>query len=61
MPNEQQRVQFRLLLMECCYTQLCWVNPRLPNYCPECGTPCLGKVKSYVTYSDEEATLHYRT
>lgn len=34
--NEQ--VPFRLLRMPCCHTLICWVNPRRPNYCPECGT-----------------------
>lgn len=30
-------VQFRLLNMPCCNILLCWVNPRRPMYCPECG------------------------
>jgi hypothetical protein len=34
--NEQ--VQFRLLPMPCCGTLICWVNPRRPSFCPECGT-----------------------
>jgi hypothetical protein len=34
--NEQ--VPFRHILMPCCNTLLCWVNPRRPMYCPECGT-----------------------
>jgi hypothetical protein len=33
--NEQ--VTFRLLQMPCCHILICWVNPRRPNYCPECG------------------------
>jgi hypothetical protein len=24
--------------MPCCHILICWVNPRRPNYCPECGT-----------------------
>jgi hypothetical protein len=32
-------VQFRLLTMPCCYTLICWVNPRRPMHCPECGEP----------------------
>lgn len=32
-----EKVQFRLFHMPCCGTLICWVNPRLPNYCPECG------------------------
>jgi hypothetical protein len=30
-------VQFRLLEMSCCHILICWVNPRRPNFCPECG------------------------
>jgi hypothetical protein len=32
-----EMVQFRLLHMPCCYILICWVNPRRPMYCPECG------------------------
>jgi hypothetical protein len=35
-PSNQQ-VPFRLLQMPCCNILICWVNPRRPNYCPECG------------------------
>lgn len=53
-----ERVKFRLLHMTCCCsTQLCWVNPRLPNYCPECGIRCYPAVKSCVTDTDDNATL----
>ena len=31
-------VQFRLLQMPCCSILICWVNPRRPMYCPECGS-----------------------
>jgi hypothetical protein len=30
-------IQFRLIHMPCCHILICWVNPRRPNYCPECG------------------------
>jgi hypothetical protein len=30
-------VHFYLIITPCCGLGLCWVNPRLPNYCPECG------------------------
>lgn len=33
--NEQ--IKFKLIQMPCCGQLLCWVNPRLPNFCPECG------------------------
>ena len=23
--------------MPCCHILICWVNPRRPMYCPECG------------------------
>jgi hypothetical protein len=41
----RQRVPFRLIVMPCCSTQLCWVNPRLPNYCPECGERAYAALK----------------
>ncbi len=52
-----QRVPFRLLHMECCGTLICWVNPRFPNYCPECAARAYPMVRGYVTASDEHATL----
>lgn len=38
MKPTNQLIQFRLLHMPCCYTMICWINPRRPMYCPECGT-----------------------
>jgi ribosomal protein S27E len=35
--NEQ--VPFRLIACPECNHQICWVNPRLPSYCPECAQP----------------------
>jgi hypothetical protein len=29
------RAHLRLISMPCCGQMLCWVNPRLPNYCPK--------------------------
>jgi hypothetical protein len=54
------RADFRYIQMECCYVLLCWVNPRLPSYCPECGTRVYPTVKSWVTYRDEHATIHHK-
>ena len=54
------RADFRYLVMECCKVQLCWVNPRLPNYCPECGTRCFPAVRSWVTYRDEHAHITHK-
>lgn len=38
-------VRFRLFVMPCCSANICWVNPRLPNYCPECGQPVYSKLR----------------
>jgi len=54
----KQRVQFRLLETPCCHTMLCWVNPRLPNYCPECGKGIFAQMKiGNYTHQDTEAWL----
>lgn len=37
MAKTTEFVKFSLIQMPCCGQLLCWVNPRLPNYCPECG------------------------
>ena len=42
----QPGVHFRLFQMPCCGQLLCWVNPRLPNHCPECGTHVLVALRS---------------
>lgn len=55
-----ERVHFRFFVMPCCHHQLCWVNPRNPTYCPECGAPMRhGFLKDAVRVSDSNATLHY--
>lgn len=59
MAGVNERVQFRLLVMECCGVQLCWVNPRLPNYCPECGKHVYPQVRGMVTFLDTDATLRF--
>lgn len=45
MSRFNEKVQFRLFLMPCCGQSLCWVNPRLPNYCPECGNRSFAQLK----------------
>lgn len=52
-----QRVEFRLIQMPCCLTLLCWVNPRFPMYCPECGKFIYSEVKGGVLEKDINATL----
>jgi len=44
----QEKVIFRYIATECCGAQLCWVNPRLPNYCPECGKHIFPNVKGWI-------------
>jgi hypothetical protein len=36
-----EKIPFRLFHMPCCNHPLCWVSPRLPNHCPECGANVL--------------------
>lgn len=52
-----ERVPFRLFRMPCCGHMVCWVNPRSPNYCPECGKLIFSTVKQSVLMSDDEAIL----
>lgn len=57
-----ERVHFRLISLPCCNHQLCWVNPRLPSYCPECGTFVLAKLKTQgdlILVSDTNALIKY--
>lgn len=54
-----ERVHFRLIKTECCGTLLCWVNPRFPNYCPECGTRVYPEVKGMALVTDINAVLKY--
>jgi hypothetical protein len=51
---------FRLIHTECCGVTLCWVNPRLPNYCPECGERCYPAVRSWVAFSDDRAHITHK-
>lgn len=43
--------------MPCCSTLLCWVNPRLPTHCTECGKHIYPQIRSCVTLQDDNATL----
>lgn len=56
-------VVFRLLHMPCCGQQVCWINPRWPNYCPECGALIYPKIKqdsNLLLVQDSEAQLKVR-
>lgn len=50
---------FRMFALPCCGQLLCWVNPRLPNYCPECGKFVFDQIKSCVTIADPQARIYY--
>jgi hypothetical protein len=56
-------VKFRLIQMPCCGQMLCWVNPRLPNYCPECAQPVLAQLRYHrpecILETHEDAWLNY--
>jgi hypothetical protein len=54
------RAHFRLIRTECCICLLCWVNPRLPNFCPECGQRIFPDVRSWVTFSDDQAYIKHK-
>lgn len=66
-PQEQtpettnERIHFRLIHMECCGQLLCWVNPRFPTHCPECGLVVYPQVKGWVTQTDPNAHLRIST
>jgi len=59
MTRETQFVPFRLIQCPDCATMLCWVNPRFPNYCPECGKYIFDKVKFCILQADRNASLTY--
>lgn len=55
-----ERVRFRLIQTPCCGQLLCWVNPRLPTHCPECGTSIYSKLRfeqGHILFEDEDAWL----
>lgn len=57
MARTTERVHFRLIQTPCCHTLLCYVNPRFPNYCSECGTYIFAEVKGCVLMQDDKAIL----
>lgn len=60
MPVEQhERIQFRLFRMPCCGQLVCWVNPRSPNHCPECGENVFLTIKQSTIFRDDDAMLTF--
>lgn len=54
-----EKIQFRLFQMPCCSFLCCWVNPRLPTHCPECGKHVLMQLRTgqYTRIQDDDAWL----
>ena len=61
MPRTHERVPFRFLVMPCCHHEVCWVNPRLPSHCPNCGTRVYPEIRSNVLIIDDKAILSITT
>lgn len=63
MAAQNERVKFRLIHMPCCGQLVCWVNPRLPNFCPECGRQVLTELRHLhperILITDDQAWLRY--
>lgn len=52
-----ERVRFRVIQCPPCGHIFCWVNPRDPSYCPECGSQIYLVVKASVLHADDDAVL----
>jgi hypothetical protein len=57
-----EKVPFRLFHMPCCDHPLCWVGPRLPKHCPECGTHILLALRTgeHTRIIDDDAWIRYK-
>ena len=61
MKRNSEKVLFTLIQTPCCHTLLCWVNPRMPNYCPECGKRIMLKKRgSHIIHQDDDARLRVK-
>lgn len=57
-----ERVVFRMIQCPKCNHLLCWLNPRLPTYCNECGQMIIGALRtdpSKIVVADHGAHLRY--
>lgn len=57
MSKTTERVHFRLIRTPCCESLVCWVNPRFPSFCHECGKSVYPEIKGCVLYEDDSAIL----
>ncbi len=48
-----EKVQLRLYNMECCGHMLCWVNPRPPTHCPQCGKVVYPQVRGWAVVTED--------
>lgn len=57
-----ERVRFTLINTPCCHTLLCYVNPRMPNYCSECGARLFAMKNNpeAILFRDDNAGLKYK-
>ena len=56
---KNERIVFRLFNLSCCGHFLCWVNPRFPSFCPNCGKHIYPDVKGDVVITDENAHIKF--
>jgi hypothetical protein len=54
-------VRFRLFQLPCCGQLLCWLNPRLPNFCPECGKLIFYEMQHTAPISEGEKLISVGT
>ena len=57
-----EHIHFRLIQTPCCGHLLCWLNPRLPTYCSECGKSIFTDLRvqaEKILISDLNAQLRY--
>lgn len=52
-----ERIPFKLIVCPECSHALCWVNPRVPTYCPACGKNIFARIKESIRFSDDNAEL----
>ena len=58
MKRSSEKILFTLIQTPCCSALLCWVNPRMPNFCPECGAAIwLKKRGEHIIHQDDDARL----
>lgn len=61
--HTNEGIRFRLIVCPECKHNLCWVNPRLPTYCPECSKQIYLRLvtqpQDHVLIDDRTATIRH--